>query len=136
MEKFFQHGLHNRPRRRGAETALFRKDGNDDARMIIGRISDKPAVIAAAEVFRRPRLAGYLYGKTGKEGTCRTRFLRNVAHAFANQIEGRLGHFQRAHLLGRKYLIRRTVQVIDAADNKRSVLNASVGYFTDHYGCL
>ena len=60
VEVRFQHGTDNRAGRQGAEPALFRQDGDDDARMFIRRIGDEPTMVRAAEVFRRPCLAGDL----------------------------------------------------------------------------
>ena len=136
MEVGFQHGTDNRAGRRGPETALFRQDGDDDARMFIRRIGDEPAMVRAAEVFRRPCLTSDLDGEAGEQGTSCTGFFSNVTHPFADQVQRRFGYGQGADLFRCKNLIRRAVEVVDTADDERPVLDAAVSDFADDHGCL
>ena len=92
-------------------------------------------MVLAAVVFGRAGLAGDLDGEIG-EDISRRPFFRNIAHAFADQIEGRPGNGQGADLLRRKNLVRRAVEVVDAADQKGTVLDAAVGHFADDQGRL
>ena len=104
--------------------------------MIIRRIGYKPTVILTAEIFGSPRLTGHLNGKSLEERSGRTRLFRHVAHALPNQVKCRFRYFQCADLFRRENLIRRTVQIIDTTDDKRFVLNAAVGDFTDDHSRL